>query len=437
MRSRIDVHIQVGSHGVTVLGVEDYPQASSAGTTPQTANYVSDNIAIGWHGAPHHQIQSRTSLPMLHTRSSLLDAYDQYENSPVDSYTYASTTIPRQGSFASSYGGVSSYPGIENYRSWSTSSAPMFAPVSTTYYEPHPAYSFGSLQAPSLQPNTTRLPSVTADSFSSLDMGSLHSSLPAHTAQERRLPAPHTAPYTIHYPPQTPYSTTEQLPVLRSWGGVSEPRAHLHGIHSLTAMPWSSESTSAGARTASVSSMAPITGLPGPAALQQSTATPVSEPVLGYQFLPTTGSPEDVSPTSASGPTTLDSYSSTASSSSSAASMPPPSNIRGYSTTHHQHLPALNSIEPSERPMTASSAREATAPNLYSFSTDTGERPATSGSDQASGSTVSSGHNYVPLRQPQPQHAANVETLRRQSSFDQQRAATADRMSVSNLNGRY
>ncbi|KAK5121181.1 hypothetical protein LTR85_005665 [Meristemomyces frigidus] len=410
--------------------VEAYPQASSANGSSQTGGYATDNPAAPtWLGG-HHQPQSRPSLPTLHTRSSFLDGYDQYENSPMDSYTYASATIPRQDSFASTYGSV------ENYRSWSTMGAPISAPVSTSYYEQQPAYSFGNLQAPSFpQSSNNRLPSVTADSFSALNMGSLHSSLPVQTAQERRLPAP----YTVHYP-QTPYQNTEQLPEIRPLGSFSEPRVHIDGIHSHTAMPWSSEGSSTGARTMSAgNSMAPITGIPGPAMPQQQhhhhnnqqhAATPVAEPVLGYQFsvnnLPTSGSPE-VSPTS--GPS-LESFSSTASSSSTASMPPPSANFR-----YAQALPAVNT---DDRTITSSSSsREGMAASLYSFSTDNGERPATSGSDQATSSTVASGHSYVPLRQPQPQHATSVEALRRQTSFDQQRAATAHRMSVSNLNARY
>ncbi|KAK4543897.1 hypothetical protein LTR36_004671 [Oleoguttula mirabilis] len=405
--------------------VEVYPQASSGNGASQTGGYATDTPpAPGWLGAHHHP-QTRTSLPTLHTRSSFIDGYDQYENSPVDSYTYASATIPRQDSFASSYGSGS----VENYRSWSTSSAPMSAPVTTGYYEQQPAYSFGNLQAPSFpQPSNNRLPSVTADSFSSLNMGSLHSSLPIQTAQERTLPAP----YTVHYS-QTSYPTAEQLPVpeIRPLGSFNEPRVHINGIHSRTAMPWSSEDSSTGSRTMSAgNSMAPITGIPGPSTQRlhhPHVPTPVSEPVLGYQFLPTSGSP-DISPASGPAP---ESFSSTASSTSSTVSMPPPSANFRYA----QALPALNT---DDRPMTSSSSsREGMAASLYSFSTDTGERPVTSGSDHASSSTVSGGHNYVPLRQPQPQHAASVEALRRQSSFDQQRAATAHRMSVSNLNARY
>lgn len=424
------------------------PGSGGNGTTQLGGGYaIEDPSASGWLGG-HHQPQPRPSLPTLHTRSSFLDGYDQYESSPADSYTYAPAIIPRQDSFTSSYAPV------ENYRSWSATGAPLSAPVTGTYYEQQPAYSFGNLQAPSFPPaSINRLPSVTADSFSPLNMGSLHSSLPIQTAQERRLPAP----YTVHYPP-TPYPNTEQLPEIRPLGCFSEPRAHIHGIHSRTAMPWSSEGSSTGARTMSAgNSMAPLTGIPAPPAQQQHhhrhpqqqqhTVPPVSEPAFGYQFgpstnLPTSSSPE-ISPTTAP---TLQSFSSTASSGSS-ASMPPPSATFRYA---QQALPTLNHDE--QRPTTtttSSSAREGMqAASLYSFSTDTGEQQRSStasagGSDQAAislnnASGGGGGHSYVPLRQPQPQHTTNVEALGRQSSFEQQRAqTTVHRMSVSNLNARY
>ncbi|KAK5134618.1 hypothetical protein LTR08_006274 [Meristemomyces frigidus] len=323
-------------------------------------------------------------------------------------------------------------------------------PVTTGYYEQQPTYSsFGALQAPSYpQTASNRLPSVTTDAFSSLNsMGSLHSSLPAQTAQERRLPAP-VAPYTLHYP-QPPYPTGEQLPEIRP-GSYSEPRVHLNGIHSRNAMPWSSESGPVSSRPAlSSNNMAPINGLPGPPMLQQqrqpqhNAQTPVTESVLGYQFghnanlssINNRASPE-ILPTS--GPS-LESFSSTASSSSSTASMPPPHPNFRYA----QPLPAAsNSTASDER--TSSHRESVAAASLYSFSTDTGERPATSRSCDQQGSTLStpvpsSHHNYTSggLRQPQPQHVASADALRRQSSSDQQRAATAHRMSVSNLNGRY
>jgi hypothetical protein len=445
-----------------MAGIESYPQASSSAPSSSThaGSYSSaHNTSNDWqhtnHHHHHHQPHHRPSLPTLHTRSSFVDGYDQYQESPVDPYTYSSASIPRQDSYASSYGG------IENYRSWgstSTSSGPLSAPITSGHYyeQQHPAYSFGNLQTPAsayhgASSAAQRLPSVTTgtEAFSPLgNMGSLHSSLPAQTAQERRLPVP--APYTSSYLPPAPYSNGEQLPILRPLEASSEPRAHIHGIHSRNAMPWSQESTSNNLRAPSVSGSAPQpNSLPLPLATGHTSASAVSEPSFGYQF--TASASPDVSPTS--GPS-VETYSSAASSASSNMPMPPPVTNYRYSNasapSNSYELPAVTLEEPQRLPAASSIARnttEAPQASLYSFSTDNGERPTTSGSDHAGGSETSTNttvsgqqSNYaVPLRQPQPQHAASVEALRRQSSFEaaQQRAATAHRMSVSNLNGRY
>ncbi|TKA80702.1 hypothetical protein B0A55_03695 [Friedmanniomyces simplex] len=451
--------IRVGSTTVGLnTGVEAYPPASSAGSISAGGTYSADTASSsGWNQG--HYLPSRPSLPTLHTRSSWMDNYDGYENSPVDAYTYASSSLPRQDSYASSYGS------IENYRSWSTT-APVSAPIAASYYEQQPTYSFGSLQAPAYTaPPSARLPSVTADAFSPLNMGSLHTSLPIQTAQERQLPVP----YTIRYPTTT--YPTQRVPQVRPLGSFSEPRAPTHGIHSRTAMPWS-DSIPARTTTATASSCTPsiygpssytqYDGLryPQPVPRQVSVA-PISEPVLGYQFQVGThprkaGSP-DISPTS--GPGLTDSFTGTAPSHSlgiTTTSMAPPPTFRYASVMPATPFPA------EDRPTTISASREATTASLYSFSTDSssnsnnhtaGEhRPATSddSSDHAStsfastssgGAGVNQQVSYAPvLRQShhqQQQHGESSGALgvRRQSSFDQQqqqqqRATTAHRMSL-------
>ncbi|GAB1726379.1 hypothetical protein NU195Hw_g4628t1 [Hortaea werneckii] len=442
----------------------------------------------------------RPSLPTLHTRSSFVDGYDQYENSPVDSYTHASSSsssMPRQDPYSSSY------PGYENYRAWSTSSAMMSTPASAGYHEQPSSYSFGNLTAPFPQHGGSRLPSVTSDTFGSMNMSSLHSSLPVHTAQERRLPAP----YTITYPnAQTQQPSTQQLPDIRTIGSISsEPRVHIHGIHSRNAMPWSSEPTSMSAAAVSNSSIPPTTGVPGLAIAFQSQSRPqhpqqghqdqpqnavgISEPAFGYQFpmvqtnCPRTSSP-NVSPASASGPPGCESFPSTASSSSSTTSMQipcssslshaQPSHLQHESRPqHHRDLPALQletpegphqSAEPPMHPSLISPSHTETAPpaSLYSFSTDSGngisttlptaattDRPSTASGDNDQGpagglSAMSAPTNYNPTPGPRQhchshrgQHSAHAEILRSQSSFERQRAQTAHRMSVHSLNARY
>ena len=437
--------------------VDPLPQSVSTPVTQATSYSEHSWPPTNYGTTTAHQPLSRPSLPILHTRSSFMENYDNvYDSSPVDAYTYASSTIPRQDSIASknSYG-----TGIDSYRAWN---GPASAPVASTYYEqPQPAYSFGTMQAPSYPSNSNRLPSVTADSFSSLSMHSLHSSLPTQTAQERRLPIP-CAPT---YPPTPHHLSNAGLPEIRPLGSFTEPRVHINGIHSRNALLWSPQSMSAPQRIAPVNSMARLHGLPA-LHIQPVSNASASEPVLGYQFngpngLPvSTGSP-DVSPTT--GTVDNGSYSSAASSSSSTTSnhhnssasfnnMPPPPAIR-YSTcsrssnhgTSTHNLPALQYLAPDQqqqRPPTASS-RDIPHPSLYSYSSDTGEQQLSS----TCRDTTPVHHNCTArtpptpttvLRHPQPQHHASVEALRRQSSFDQEhRAATVQRMSMSNLNARY
>ncbi|RMZ16190.1 hypothetical protein D0860_01239 [Hortaea werneckii] len=484
---------RVNSHELSMTGVEVYPPGSIASNMPHSAGYASDTGCMG----THHQSMQRPSLPTLHTRSSFVDGHDQYENSPVDSYTHASSSMPRQDSYSSSY------PGYENYRAWSTSSGMVSTPASAGYHEQPSSYSFGNLTAPFLQRGGSRLPSVTSDTFGSMNMSSLHSSLPVHTAQGRRLPAP----YTITYPnAQTQHPNTQQLPDIRTIGSISsEPRVHIHGIHSRNAMPWSSEATPMNATAVSNSSIPPTTGVPGlitPFQFQSRPPHPhqghedqppnavgVSEPAFGYQFpmvqttCPRTSSP-NASPASASGPPGCESFTSTASSSSSTASMqiPDSSSLSHAQSSHlqlesrprhHRDLPALHletpegphqSAEPPMHPSLISPSNPDTAPpaSLYSFSTDSGngisttlptsattDRPPTASGDNDQNSTgglscMSAPTTYNPTPGPRHSshshrgpHSAHPEILRSQSSFERQRAQTAHRMSVHSLNARY
>ncbi|KAK5695808.1 hypothetical protein LTR97_008228 [Elasticomyces elasticus] len=362
---------RVGSATVPFnTGVEAYPPASSAGSISAGGAYGSEVASTpGWHQG--HYLHSRPSLPTLHTRSSWMDNYDGYENSPVDAYTYTSA-FPRQDSYASSYGS------LENYRSWSTA-GPQSAPISASFYEQQPAYSFGTMQTPTYTAApSNRLPSVTGDMRSPLNMGSLHSSLPIQTAQERQLPVP----YTIRYPTTT--YPTPHIPPVRPLGSYSEPRAPTHGIHSRTAMPWSdsipTRTTTATASNYHASSCGPVGCPPSsyrqydglryeqPIQRQQVSVAPTPEPVLGYQFnnaanhTQKTSSP-NISPTS--GPGLTESFSSTTSNHNGTISVsmaPPPSTFRYTSV-----MPAASTVE--DQPSTSTSC-EATAASLYSFSTD-------------------------------------------------------------------
>lgn len=273
-----------------MAGLDAHP---ATGASSQPGSYPGSTSADWQH--PQHGPLHRPSLPTISSRSPFYDGYDHYENSsPVDAYTYASSTISRQDSFANSY---SAGP-VETFRPWSASSGPMAVPVTAGYYEQNPSYSFGSLQVSSAsqypQATSTRLPSVTAEPFSALNMGHLHSSLPTHTVQERRLPAP----YTGQYPPSS--YPGEQLPEIRPLGSFSESRPHIHGIHSRSAMPWSQDISSSTLQAPAMSStIGPPVGLPLSATHNPLTSGIGSEPPLGYQIshTPVSDSPE-TSPTS-------------------------------------------------------------------------------------------------------------------------------------------
>ncbi|KAK0273545.1 hypothetical protein LTR35_012295 [Friedmanniomyces endolithicus] len=451
--SRRRIAVAVQSTVVNLMtGVEAYPPASSAGSIPAGGAYSADpNLSSGWNQG--HHLHTRPSLPTLHTRSSWMDNNDGYENSPVDAYTYASSSIPRQDSYASSYGS------IENYRSWSTT-APVSAPISASYYEQQPTYSFGNMQAPA-----ARLPGVTADGFSLLNMGSLHTSLPIQTAQERQLPVP----YTIRYPTTT--YPKQPIPQVRPLGSYSEPRAPTHGIHSRTAMPWS-DSFPSHTTKATASSYTPNTygsshylqrddfryAQPVP---RQVSVAPISEPAFGYQFpvgsQPRRAGSPDVSPTSR--PMLIDGIPNTAASQSSGitTSMAPPPSFRYASV-----VPA-GALAVDDRPLRSSTSREATTASLYSFSTDSGSNntnsedcPVTSdgGVDLSTTSFVTTTSSAGDVDQPVSyaphlRHAHQNQlgestgtgdgdaTRQSSSAREQQWATTAHRMSVSNLSRQY
>lgn len=415
--SRILTGEQVGSH--TLPGIEVVPTSSTSTSTstPAPVPYASEASSNSYSssgGNSMHQPSHNRSLPMLHTRMAYPE-YDSYNTSPEDDYTYASNTLPRHDSMSSNYS-------AEGFRPY-TGSMAVPSVNANMYYEPGAAYSFGSLHAaPSYQPGTSinRLPSVTGDSFSPLNMSSLHSSLPTQTRPERRLPVPCT-------PQQESYGSTE-VPQIRPLTSFTEPqhRPHTGGIYSRNSMSWSMASP-APSRNASIHNLttAASHGLPGLSSADTDSMQNAA-PILGYQFS-SSGSPEDTSPIASSA--LSESYSSASSSSTIGASMLPPSSVR-YGTA----LPAL-------RP---SSSQEGSA-SLYSFSSGRDTPVSNISQIGSEGSSSALRHQqqqqtYAQVRHPQPQHAASVDELRRRSSYDQQqqqRAATAHRMSVSNLNARY
>jgi hypothetical protein len=410
------------------------------GTGPRPYN-VDESPDMG-NVTPLYSAQHRPSLPVLQSRTTWPTDYDsQYESSPVDTYTYGSGSAPRHDSIASSYGSP------DAYRSYG-SSAPLPAPVSSPFYE-QGSYSFGTLQSPvSGYTGSGRSPSVSADSMSVLNMGSLHSSLPSHAPLERRLP-PVVPPYSITYPQRQSYSHTfpEPRPIDPATVKFKPHINHISGHHSRAALPWS-------AGTKISRSNPPGTHAPGYASTSSgqhqitgttpTTTGSVADPILGYQFQAPPGSySPDSSPIIV--PTLGEPFPSMA-----ASAMPPPthhSNVR-YSASSTS-LPAISASFDDAR---ASSSRlpeiHAPAPlaSLYSYSTEICDRSSSEatardhnhregGSPSGDSSESDSGQNG----DPQSRHSSSHNGIRRQSDYDHQRTSggPGHRMGRKSLNERY
>ena len=392
---------------------------------------------------PSYPGQQRPSLPVLQTRTTWPPEFDtQYESSPVDAYTYGSASAPRHDSIA---GGT--YGSPESYRNYGTS-APLSAPVSSPYYETG-TYSFGNLHSPApAYVGNARLPSVSAESMSSLDMGSLHSSLPTHTPLERRLPP--VVPYSISYPQRQPYSQSlPEPPAINP--ATANFRPYINGVHSRHAMPWSVDSHSS--RHGSTTMQSPNYASTSPSQHQMRgglpvTTAPMTDAVLGYQFQPPTSS---YSPESSPVVATLgEPFPSTV----VTAMLPPadPTSLR-YSASSTS-LPAIQAPIDGARPSSSrASVMHAPAPmaSLYSYSSETSDRSSSdatarenSGHDdgspgpEASGSDTSYAGYSQARHNAQPQHSASHDGLRRQSEYDHQRTdGPGHRMSVRSINERY
>lgn len=395
------IGLDITPHTSTVA----FPSSYGSATAP-TNNYSNSSTS--------YQSHPRQSIPTLQTRAPNPQTFgSQFDDSPIDAYTYASTSagFPERQPYAGSYASQ------DNLQSWS--SAAHSAPVTTSYFEAMPTYSFGGLQTTYPPSSTSRYAAATTDAFSSLNMTSLTSSLP--TPHERRLPVPYTPQYHGSYP-------NIEVPDIRP---ITAP--HINGVHSRTAMPWSTDSTISDSHQNSISGVPSLNTMPPPAP-QSSTSSSSSEPgVMGYQIgagglLQRTEGP-GLSPTT--GPGMMSSFHMPALSTNSLSSSLHTTSFR-YAPTSSTNT-VLPSIMAEERPV----SRQEPPANMYSFSSDSTDRPSSS-TNHSSESTLITSPSYPPLRQPQPQHVASAEALRRQSSFDQHpNRSTSHRASSSNLNGRY
>ena len=427
-----------------------YPGAMDA-STYDTRSTTADRRAT-----ERYHYRSRPSIPVLQTRCAYrVDLVDSpANNSPIESYAYTPSTIARQDSLVSPYG-------TEGMRTWSTS-YPTAPPPTLSYYDPYTGYSsFGTMQAPEPH-HYSRLPSVSEDSQSSLNMGHLHSSLPSQGPHDRRLPVPYISQY-----PQTTYPRPAS-PVARPLGSFSTPRIPIHGIQSRNVLPWLLDTGSSASRTGSMSAYAPPMSMP--TTCSQSMPT-MSQPALSYSFHPTTSAAADnsspeLSPTF--GPNHSTSLDSSSSSEESGVTVNPfPGTMRYYtSTTEQQDMPSLTSTD---RPSSSRQRSMQQMPSLYSYSTASSDAHSTV-SEQGDNAVPSSGATIHSLRfrdtrnsidgdaysysdpsnsgsyqnpiqhpRPLPHPSASIDNLCRQSSFEQEppRTSTASRMSISNFNTSY
>ena len=416
-----------------------------------TTSYDVRSITGDRRASERYHYRSRSSIPVLHTRSSYRPDLDSpVSNSPMDAYSYVPSTIPRQDSVVSTYG-------TEGLRTWSSSYATA-PPPTPSYYDLHAAYSFGTMQAPEPQ-HYNRLPSVSAESLSSLNMGHLHSSLPSQGAHERRLPIPYMSQH-----PQAPFSQPE-VPAARPLGSFSAPRIPINGIQTRNALPWPLDTGSTTARTSSMSAYAPPNGLPTTCSQPMPS---FSESAFGYHFQPTApavayNSSPELSPTS--GPNHSASLDSSSSSGESSITMHPFSNLRYYTSTQQDMSPLTST----DRPSSSRQRSIQQMSSLYSFGTASSDLQSNA-SEQEGGGLPSSGvttyslpvrdrrgsmdgdtyayndpsnsssyQNPIQHPRPLPHHSASIDSLYRRSPFEQQRprSSTASRMSISNFDSSY
>jgi hypothetical protein len=294
--------------------------------------------------ATERHLRSQVAIPVLHTRSTFpADFEPVVHSSPVDAYNYGASSIPGQDSFASIYG-------TEGLRSWSMTCSSGI-PATTSYCDPQPGLALSSMQYPTSQ--FSRLPSVSSESLSALNMGHLNSSLPSQAAQHRRLPIPYVSQIS-----EGPVTAPEPV-TARPLGSYSTPRIPANGIHARNSIPWTLDTGLP--RTGSVSGNLPANSI---SASPSYSMPPASESMLGYQLSSNTrtigyGSSPELSPT-ATAPTLSASFDSSSSSSGSDGTVRPPMQLSGVTSSHQETSPVTATNR-------ASSSRQRLAQNLPGF----------------------------------------------------------------------
>ena len=399
---------------------------------PQGASFNLDPTSGGLHEpTPYYTLNHRQSLPILQTRAAHPEGYESYSASPIDGHPYSSYGLPRNDSMSSSYD--------IGFRSWSNAAMMPPAPTANAY-DQSPGYTFGSISSPSFptyqvpqqqqhpsQQEGTRLPSVTSDTFSSLNMGHLYTSLPTQTVQNRRLPIPNTTS-SCDVPPYP----GPDLPEIRP---LAEPRTRMNSTHSRIRAPWSSDGGYPSSRNGSTASLAP----PNRMSLQpiQSTSM-VQEPVVGYHY-----NAAEAQMTTAQSPSTSPTVAGPSSSSVTyTGGLPYTTAMTPVSYGTYYGLPPITTFQPHDscNGMNLPQSSSSYSFNPEATTTTTSSSSSDGGHTGVQGTTYAS---YPTIRHPQPQHAASAEALRRQASFDQQQQHQqhqrsfegAQRISVERLSG--
>ncbi|OCK85877.1 hypothetical protein K432DRAFT_413028 [Lepidopterella palustris CBS 459.81] len=273
-----------------------------------------------------------------------------------------------------------------------------------------PAYTANGL--PYLTTPMSRQP-VCTEGFSPLSMTSLSSTLPV-PLNDRQLPIPHQS--TIS---RSSANVVDQMHMrsLPSSQGTSTNGINSNGTYTKAAMAWANEGSATTARPSSITSSSSGEIVAPRPSKSYASATSSSEGVLGYIAV-TAGSSPEPSPTSTAPSLTY-------STPSSLDSMPAPTLNGSFSAYRNSGISHASSSE-------ALLTRHDSCSNLYTFSADSSSKRNSLGDGSSTEGTLVSGQRYAPLRQPQHQHTASMEALRR-NSFDQ-RAVPTHRSSVSSLN---
>lgn len=358
-------------------------------TLTQPGGYADyDNVSTGPNALSFYGRSSypASSIPPYGTES-YIDPYVIPTSTGMHNQPYSMPTAP-----GSRPQGQEPYMPANYAQSWS-SNRRQSTPVTAAYYGQENMLGYNTAGSPTYQRQVHhRGAPPSENTTSSLSLESLNSSLPTQP-ELRRLPAPNADPSDIR--------------------SNSRSGNYLTGFHSRSAMPWSSEaSASVPRKSSTVYDLANASAMMQPMARPSTNSSPDDSDsptdggVLGYTF------PEPNTPDITMSSNTGNYY--------SGAPLPPvtttvlPSSFRMYSS-----VSSASSLPTTASSQDPSIVRNTSDADLYSWSAEPRRDSLATSSGDDSASLVS-GQSYTPLRQPQPQRATDIETLRRESVQQQQ-----------------